>query len=91
MAHRNWSRLDKTWHPIAYLPGNLPVALMANEDQSRQWLVENPTSTSGAKDTVHERDEGGSLKFDKAGNPVTKSETLKPAFFAFVQFDDGNP
>lgn len=85
MAHRNWSRLDASWHQIDLLPAKMPAALLfANEDQSRQWLVESPKGAENGQRKDHRRDDDGKLMFDQAGKPVTDEGALVAAFFAFV-------
>jgi hypothetical protein len=85
VAHRNWSRLDATWHPIDLLPAKMPPAILfANEDKSRQWLVHSPRGAENGQRKDHRRDDEGKLMFDQAGEPVIDSGVLIPAFFAFV-------
>lgn len=85
MAHRNWSRVDASWHPIDLLPARTPPALLfANEDKSRQWLVESPKGAPDGQRKDHRRDDDGKLVFDQAGKPVTDEGVLEAAYFAFV-------
>jgi predicted DsbA family dithiol-disulfide isomerase len=89
VAHRNWSRLDATWHPIDLLPAKMPAAILfANAEQTHQWLVESPKGATSGHRQDHRRDERGEFMFDQAGKPVTTDEAMEAAFFAFVVLHD---
>jgi hypothetical protein len=83
----NWFR-EGEWLPIASLaPSYAEPVVLTDETKTIQWLSERP-SKAAVEHREHQCAEDGVTYLYDGAEPVMKSRTVKPAFWALARMVD---